>query len=137
MKVKNKKRNARLKRKARIRKKVHGTTERMRLTVFRSAKHIYAQVIDDDNAQTVVAASSIESAIKEQLKEPVTIEKGNDEKDKPLSGKMLQAKIVGKMVAQRALDKGVKSVVFDRNGFLFHGRVRAVSQGAREAGLIF
>ncbi len=137
MKVKNKKRNARLKRKARIRKKVHGATERMRLTVFRSSKHIYAQVIDDDNAQTVVAASSIESAIKDQLKEPETIEKGDDKKEKPLSGKMLQAKMVGKTIAKRALDKGVKNVVFDRNGFLYHGRVRAVSQGAREAGLIF
>ncbi len=136
MKVKNKKRIARIKRKARIRKKVFGSPERMRLTVFRSAKHIYVQVIDDTIAHTLASASSLENAVKEQLAEIDPVPQATD-KDKALSRKIRQAKIVGEIVAQRALGKGVKRVVFDRNGFLYHGRVKAVSEGARETGLIF
>jgi len=136
MKANNKKRIARLKRKARIRKKVFGRPERLRLTVFRSAKHIYAQVIDDTVTQTLASASSLEKALKEQLAQPQTDEIENKKKP-PLTGKMLQANAVGKLIAQRALEKGVKNVVFDRNGFMYHGRVKAVSDGARDAGLVF
>jgi large subunit ribosomal protein L18 len=113
---------ARIKRKARIRKKMTGTVERPRLTVFRSAKHIYAQVIDDTSGVTLAAASSVESTFKEQPK---------------FESKKAAAGFIGKLVAQRALDKGIKQVVFDRNGFMYHGRIKAVSDGAREAGLSF
>jgi len=113
---------ARLKRKKRIRKKLVGTTSRPRLCVFRSAKHIYAQLIDDSLGQTLVAASSMEKAVREapETKNRITV-----------------ANTVGKIVGQRALEKGVRQVVLDRNGFLYHGRIKAVSEGAREAGLKF
>ncbi len=113
---------ARNKRKARIRKKLTGTSDRPRLSVFRSARHIYAQVIDDASGVTLVAASSVESTFKEQPK---------------FDNKKAAAGFIGKLVAQRALGKGIKQVVFDRNGFLYHGRIKAVSEGAREAGLSF
>lgn len=116
------KRKARLKRKARIRKRITGTPEQPRLSVFRSAKHIYAQVIDDVAGRTLVAASSLEKEVGE---------------DSELKGKTARAVLVGKLVAKRALDQSIKSVVFDRNGFLYHGRVKAVSDGAREGGLDF
>jgi large subunit ribosomal protein L18 len=118
----NTKKAARLKRKKRIRKKILGTTDRPRLTVFRSARHIYAQVIDDLSGQTVVAASSLEKTFKE----------GSE-----AGKKSAIANQIGKLIAERAIGKGVKSVVFDRNGFLYHGRVKAVSEGAREGGLEF
>lgn len=118
----DKKRKARLKRKARIRKCISGTPEQPRLSVFRSAKHIYAQIIDDVSGRTLAAASSLEKAIGENTE---------------LKGKTARAVLVGKLVAQRALDQDIKSVVFDRNGFLYHGRVKAVSDGAREGGLHF
>ena len=111
---------ARIKRQARIRKKIKGTPDRPRLSVFRSAKHVYAQVIDDTAGATLATASSIEKDFKAQDK---------------FENKKAAAEYVGKMVAQRALDKGIKKVVFDRNGFLYHGRVKAISDGAREAGL--
>jgi len=136
MKFKNKKRAARLKRKARIRKKVFGNANRLRFTVFRSAKHIYVQVIDDTISHTLTSASSLEKSVALRLKE-TDKEATDSKKEQILSGKIRQAKIVGKVIAQRALEKGVKRVVFDRNGFLYHGRVKAVSDGAREAGLIF
>ena len=113
---------ARLKRKKRIRKKMVGTTERPRLCVFRSAKHIYAQLIDDSQGQTLVAASSMEKAVRD---------------DSETKNKVTAANTVGKIIGQRALENGVKEVVFDRNGFLYHGRIKAVSEGAREAGLKF
>ena len=113
---------ARLKRKKRIRKKMVGTTERPRLCVFRSAKHIYAQLIDDSQGQTLVAASSMEKAVRD---------------DSETKNKVTAANTVGKIIGQRALEKGVNEVVFDRNGFLYHGRIKAVSEGAREAGLKF
>jgi large subunit ribosomal protein L18 len=113
---------ARLKRKKRIRKKLVGTTKRPRLCVFRSAKHIYAQLIDDSQGQTLAAASSMEKAVRD---------------DSETKNKVTAANTVGKNIGQRALEKGVKEVVFDRNGFLYHGRIRAVSEGAREAGLKF
>ena len=102
----------------RIRRKVKGTPERPRLAVFRSVKHIYAQVIDDSKGHTVAAASSAE---------------GKDKNGGNLAG----AKSIGKLVAERAKDKGIKAVVFDRGGYLYHGRVKALADAAREAGLEF
>ena len=118
----NFKKQARLKRKKRIRKKVVGTELRPRLCVFRSARHIYAQVIDDAKGQTLAAASTLEKAVKESSE---------------IENKMNAATLVGKLLAERAIEKGVKQIVFDRNGFLYHGRVKAVSDGARESGLKF
>jgi large subunit ribosomal protein L18 len=113
---------ARLKRKKRIRKKLIGSTDRPRLCVFRSAKHIYAQLIDDSIGQTLAAASSTEKVIREKSES---------------KNKVADANAVGQMIGQRAIEKGVQQVVFDRNGFLYHGRIKAVSDGAREAGLKF
>ena len=110
----------RLKRKKRIRKKISGTIEKPRLTVFKSCKHIYAQVIDDTDSKTILSASSVEKEIKSLP---------------PFESKTKMAKHIGEIVAKRALDKGIKRVVFDRNGYVYHGRVKAVAEGAREAGL--
>lgn len=106
----------------RIRKRVIGTKERLRLSVFRSLNHMYAQVIDDKEGHTIVSASSLDSPVKELKKH-----KGN-------SG---TAKEVGALLAERALKKGIKKVVFDRSGYLYHGRVKALAEAAREAGLEF
>ena len=113
---------ARIKRKKRIRKKLFGTLQRPRLSVFRSSKHIYAQVIDDTVGHTLTTASSLEKAVKEQPK---------------FDNKIAMANFVGKLLGERTIEKGIDQVVFDRNGFLYHGRVKAVSDGAREAGLKF
>jgi len=118
----NIRRLSRLKRKKRIRKHLEGTEQKPRVSVFRSSKHIYAQVINDISGNTVVAASSVEKVVREQPK---------------FESKVAIASYVGKILAERALEKGIKTVVFDRNGFLYHGRVKAVSNGAREAGLVF
>ena len=107
---------------ARVRKKISGTPEMPRLCVYRSNKYIYAQVIDDTKGITLVQASSLEPALKGQL----------DEVDK--SG---EAKLVGKLVAERAKQAGVEKVVFDRGGYVYTGRVAALAAGAREAGLEF
>jgi large subunit ribosomal protein L18 len=96
--------------------------ERKRLSVFRSSKHIYAQVIDDDKGVTVVSASSIEKTMRAAQKTGANVE---------------AAKAVGKLLAQRALEQGVKDVVFDRGGYLYHGRVKALAEAAREGGLNF
>lgn len=122
---------ARIKRKKRIRKTLVGTKQRPRLSVFRSAKHIYAQVIDDTSGHTIAAASTVEKAVKENF-----VQTSNNSSDLN-KGKVVAAVYIGKLVAERAAEKGVKQVVFDRNGFLYHGRVKAVSDGAREAGLVF
>ena len=122
MGVVNPRQKARLKRKKRIRKKISGTTQRPRLCVFRSARHIYAQVVDDISGRTLATASSVESAFRKEGK---------------FENKVAAAAFVGKLVGKRTLEKGIGEVVFDRNGFLYHGRVRAVSEGAREAGLKF
>ena len=113
---------ARLKRKRSIRKKISGSPERPRLSVFRSTKHIYAQLIDDDNGVTLVAISTLRPDVRQQEK---------------VKGKIEEAKKVGKMIADEAKAKGITEVVFDRNGFLYHGRVRALATAAREAGLEF
>ncbi len=111
--------------KFRIRKRVQGTEARPRLTVFRSVAHIYVQVVDDMTGRTIAAASSTEPAVKGGLAAPA---KG---------GNVEGAKAIGKAIAERLIEKGVKRVVFDRNGFLYHGRVKAVADAAREAGLEF
>ena len=102
----------------RIRRRVQGSSERPRLAVFRSVKHIYAQVIDDSQGQTIAAAGSLE-------------------KNGANGGNIAGAKAIGKLVAERAQDKGIKAVVFDRGGYLYHGRVKALADAAREAGLEF
>jgi len=113
---------ARLKRKKRIRKKIYGTTERPRLSVFRSSRHIYAQIIDDTAGRTIVAASTVDQQTKDAPK---------------FKNKVAAANFVGKIVGERALNQGIKKVVFDRNGFLYHGRVKSLSEGARKTGLVF
>ena len=118
----NTSREARQRRHERIRRNLHGTAERPRLNVFRSLMHIYAQVIDDDLGNTLVAASTLDPEMREQLEG---------------LNKSQQAARVGQLVAKRALDKGLKTVVFDRGGYPYHGRVKALADGAREGGLEF
>ena len=115
----NKKLFGRARRKVRVRKKIFGTGDRPRLTVFRSNKHLYAQIVDDEKGVTVASASTL-------------IKGGAAEGDKKA-----QAKVVGQAVAATAVSKDVSSVVFDRNGYKFHGRVKAIADGAREGGLKF
>lgn len=112
----------RQKRHKRIRKKVLGTPERPRLSVYRSLNHMYAQIIDDLKGHTIVAASSLDKEFKD---------------DGPRKGNIRTAKKVGELIAKRALEKGIKKVVFDRSGYLYHGSVRALAEVAREAGLEF
>ena len=114
----NQRQETRLRRKKRIRKKVEGSAERPRLTIFRSNKHIYAQVIDDATASSLAAASDLKVA-------------GED------MDKTARAKAVGAAIASACLDKGIKKVVFDRNGYAYHGRINALANAAREAGLEF
>ncbi len=109
----------------RIRKKLMGTTERPRLNVYRSVNHIYAQVIDDAKGVTLVAATSVEKG------------KGIKGDKRPTGGNVSSAKEVGKMIAERAKDKGINKVVFDRGGYLYHGRIKALADAARAAGLEF
>lgn len=113
----------RRRRKKRVRKKIHGTSERPRLSVFRSRRHIYAQIIDDSASKTLVEASSLAKEIVDRVQS-----KGGNREG---------AAIVGEFVAKRALDKGIHEVVFDRNGFLYHGRVKVLAESAREQGLEF
>ena len=124
MKIKTKD-DRRLRIKYRIRKRMLGTTERPRLSVFRSVSHIYVQVIDDGAGTTVASASSVEPAVKAQL--------SGDTR----AGNRKGAELIGKTIAERLKEKGITRVVFDRNGFLYHGRVRAVAEAARSAGLEF
>lgn len=112
----------RVKKHLRVRKKVYGTAERPRLCVFRSEKHIYAQVINDDLGTTLAAASSIDKELKETL---------------ALGSNKEAAKAVGSLIAKKAIEKGVKEVVFDRGGYIYHGRVKELADAAREAGLDF
>jgi len=113
---------SRLKRKKRIRKNIFGTQDRPRMSVFRSTKHIYAQIVDDTQGATLVSASTLDKEFKENKVE----------------GKKVEiAKAVGSLIGKRALDKGIEKVVLDRNGFLYHGRIKELSNAAREAGLKF
>lgn len=118
---------ARLKRKVRIRKKSRGTGERPRLTVFRSGAHIYAQMIDDVTGETLAAASSREKDFASEAKDAENAGGSN----------VAGAAIVGKLLADRAKAKGVEKVVFDRNGYLYHGRVKALADSVRETGVSF
>jgi large subunit ribosomal protein L18 len=112
-----------IRRTAKVRRRIkRAAGERARLSVFRSSKHIYAQVIDDLKGETLVAASSIEKDMRGQLKTGANVD---------------AAKAVGKLVAERAAAKGIKDVVFDRGGYLYHGRVKALAEAAREGGLKF
>ena len=111
--------------KFRIRKRMTGTSEKPRLSVFRSTAHIYVQVIDDRTGQTVASASSIDAKVKGQMPKGVA------------GGNLKGAELVGTAIAERLKEKGITKVVFDRNGFLYHGRVRAVAEAARSAGLEF
>lgn len=113
---------ARLRRHRRLRKRIRGTSERPRLSVYRSLEHIYAQVIDDDAGRTLVAASDMESEIRGQAN-------GKRKTD--------VATLVGEAIGERAKKSGVQSVVFDRGGYQFHGRIKALAEAAREAGLKF
>lgn len=113
---------ARMVRHARVRRKIAGTTERPRLNVFRSGQHIYAQIIDDTTGNTLVAASSLDKELKGQFTN---------------GGNVAAAKLVGALVAKRAQEKGIKGIVFDRGGYLYHGRIAALADAAREAGLEF
>jgi large subunit ribosomal protein L18 len=114
------KEEGRQRRKASIRKKVNGTSERPRLSVFRSSKHIYAQVIDDLKGTTLASASSMEKEMREKT-----------------GANIDAAKAVGKLLAERAVKNGVKEVVFDRGSYLYHGRIKALADAARESGLSF
>ena len=112
----------RLQRHKRVRRKVFGTPQRPRLCVFRSSNNIYAQIIDDTNRVTLVAASSLDEAVKGAVNHT-----GNKE----------AAKMVGEMVAKKAVENGITEVVFDRGGYIYHGRIKELAEGAREAGLKF
>ncbi len=113
----------RLKNKIRVRKKISGTSERPRIAVFKSLKQVYAQIIDDSNGTTLVAASSLTKDIEGDIKSA--------------KSKVEKSKIVGKYLAEKAVEKGISSVVFDRSGYRYHGRVQAIADGARDGGLKF
>ena len=112
----------RIKKHMRVRNHLAGTADRPRLAVFRSNNHMYAQIIDDSVGNTIVAASTVEKSIKEALEQTDNVD---------------AAAYVGKVVAERALEKGIKTVVFDRGGFIYQGKVQALADAAREAGLVF
>ncbi len=112
----------RLRKHVRVRKKVAGTTERPRMNVFRSLKNIYVQIIDDTTGNTLVSASTLDVAVKGKVAN---------------GGNKVAAQEVGKLIASKAIDKGIKQVVFDRGGYIYHGRVKELADAAREAGLDF
>ena len=120
--MKDRKKLARSKRKKRVRSRVIGTSERPRLNVFRSLKHIYAQAIEDTTGKTLASASSRSSELKGSLRYPGNVE---------------AAKKVGELIAKKCLEKGIQKVVFDRSGYLYHGRIKALAEAARSSGLIF
>ena len=122
MNVSKQRQVARKKRQRRVRKKIVGSVERPRLCVFRSSRHIYAQIVEDVNGKTLAAASTVAKGVDDSVK---------------YSGNVEAAKVVGKKIAEAALAKDIKHVIFDRNGFLYHGRVKALADAAREAGLTF
>jgi large subunit ribosomal protein L18 len=118
-KIRNPKERKRLRRKAAIRKRIRGTAERPRLSIFRSAKHIYAQAVDDEGNRVIAAASDLQSGVADE------------------GSKKARARAVGMAVGKKLLEQNVSAVVFDRNGYIYHGRVKEVADGAREAGLKF
>lgn len=111
-----------MKRKKRVKSRIQGTSERPRLNVFRSLKHIYAQAIEDTTGKTLVSASTLSPELKGNLRN---------------AGNVEAAKKVGELIAKKCLEKGIQQVVFDRNGNLYHGRVKALAEAARSSGLIF
>lgn len=113
---------SRVRRHKRTRKKVSGSPDRLRLSVFRSLNHIYAQIIDDSRGHTIVTASSLDKEFKSE---------------KSHKGNIKTAKMVGALIAKRALEKGLKKIVFDRSGYLYHGSIKALAEASREAGLEF
>lgn len=120
---KSSRREQRNKRRIRVRNKITGSAERPRLNVFRSAKHIYAQLVDDDRGVTICAASTVSPELREKLD--------------GVAGKVDDARAVGKLLAEKAKSLGIEQVVFDRAGYLYHGRVKALAEGARAKGLQF
>lgn len=114
---------ARIRRHRRVRIRIAGTADKPRLVVYRSIRHIYAQIIDDDKGHTLITASSLEKELKAQV----------EAAGKPTA----VCKLIGQVVAKKALDKGIKQVVFDRGGYIYHGNIKALAEGAREAGLQF
>lgn len=110
-------------RKMHVRKNVHGSEDRLRLIIFRSAKHIYAQIINDDMGVTLAHASTLDKELKSSIK--------------PEMKKIDESKLIGEAIAKRAIEKNITKVAFDRNGFLYHGRVKALADAARKAGLDF
>lgn len=112
----------RVKKHDRLRFKLNGTTEKPRLAVFKSNNHMYAQIIDDTKGQTLVAASTLESEVKGKVEKTSNVD---------------AAKAVGELVGKRAVDKGIETVIFDRGGFVYHGKIKALADAAREAGLKF
>ena len=122
MSQKNQRETARQNRKSRIRKRIFGTEQRPRLSVFRSAKHIYAQLVIDSTGSTILAASTLSPDLRAEI--------GDLDKSDA-------AKKVGQWIGKKALEKNIQRVVFDRNGFLYHGRIKALADGARESGLEF
>lgn len=114
---------AREKKKIRVRKKVLGTAERPRLSVFRSLNHVYAQLINDSENKTLISASTLTKDLSADIKKA--------------EGKLSKSKLVGKYLAEQASKQGIETVVFDRNGFRYHGRIQAIAEGAREGGLKF
>ena len=121
-KIRSETQRKRLRRAQAVRKKISGSAERPRLSIYRSTKHIYAQLIDDDSGKTIAATSTLEKGVKEQVAE---------------MKKMETAETVGKRIAELAKEKGITTVLFDRNGWRYHGRVAALAKGAREGGLEF
>lgn len=115
--------NSRLRSKTKIRKHISGSPERPRLSVYRSLNNVYAQLIDDSSGVTVAAASSLSKEIADDLKSA--------------KGKIAKSKLVGTLIAKKALEKSISAVVFDRNGYRYHGRIQAIADGAREGGLKF
>ncbi|MGA9293610.1 MAG: 50S ribosomal protein L18 [Ignavibacteriaceae bacterium] len=115
--------NKRVRSKIKIRKKLSGVPERPRLTVYRSLNNIYVQLVDDVNGKTLTSASTLSKELNEELKS--------------IKGKTSKSKAVGKFIAKKALEQNISSVVFDRNGYRYHGRVQAIAEGAREGGLKF
>ena len=123
MSKKNQKIQSRDRRRAQIRKKISGTTEKPRLAIFRSLNHIYAQIIDDATQKSILTVSDLTKEVRAELNEKST--------------KTDKSKVVGKIVAQKALENDIKTVVFDRGGYRYHGRVKTLAESAREAGLKF
>ncbi|HZW38919.1 MAG: 50S ribosomal protein L18 [Syntrophothermus sp.] len=119
----NRNNNSRLRSKTKIRKHISGTPERPRFTVYRSLNNVYAQLIDDQNGKTLVSASTLTKDILDEVKNT--------------KSKVAKSKLIGTYIAKKALEQNITSVVFDRNGYRYHGRIQAIAEGAREAGLKF